>query len=110
MNKNFKFSALIIICTISTVSFCFLNSIGIQQKNNSYPTAYNEIQSEHGQVSELNTENKFDSLNINKFNPGDKDNKEKSLLPSVEIFKYLAQKGLEMLPALRLKDFIPSFN
>lgn len=108
MSKTFKFFTMALVCTVSAVSFCFLNSLAVQQKDNSFSASYTEKQSE--QSAGMDTENKFDSLDINKFNSGNKDNKEKSLLPSVEIFKYLAQKGVEMLPVMRLRDFIPLFN
>lgn len=108
MGRTFKFFTLALVCAVSAVSFCFLNSVAVQQRNSSFSASYTEMQNK--QPAGMDTENKFDSLDINKFNSGNKDNREESLLPSVEIFKYLAQKGVEMLPVMRLRDFIPLFN
>ena len=91
--------SLLILSTLSVTSLCFLNTLDHTAIVFSQKTI-TEKNSEQPENMPSDTINTSQVKNVKRPDP-------QNYLPNVTILSYVIQKGVESLPVLRLRDFIP---
>jgi len=103
MNKQFSiYTSLLVISVLSFTSMYFLNSV----ENQKLVMHQNEAIQNSPVLDDKLAADSTNQAQTNNL----KRSKQENYLPNVTILNYVIQKGIESLPLLRLKDFIPFFK
>ena len=103
MKKQFSiYTSFLMLSVLSIASMCFLNSVEDKSLVMHQKTAANHQSAKTENMSADSTDH-TQTGNLKRA-------KQENYLPNVTILNYVIQKGIESLPVLRLKDFIPLFK
>jgi len=103
MKKQFSlYTSFLMLSILSISAMFFLNSVEDKKLVMDQKTAANNQTAKTESMSADSTDQK-QTANLKRA-------KQDNYLPNVTILNYVIQKGIESLPVLRLKDFIPLFK
>jgi uncharacterized protein YcfL len=103
MKKQFSlYTSFFMLSMLSISAMFFLNSVEDKKLVMEQKTAANNQTAKTESMSADSTDQK-QTANLKRA-------KQDNYLPNVTILNYVIQKGIESLPVLRLKDFIPLFK